>query len=260
MSEEIDCELCNCSQLEQIKTARSSNMSAGRADPDSLLDLFWDPLSQPSRSVKLFLVMCGIPHTDRFVHIKYGENLESQFKKVSSLGRVPVIKSGEFVLSESAAIYDYLSTKFSHLCPDWLFPSQLEQRSRVNEYLHWHHNNLRLNSALLFQETFVKPKFKGIPASEEKTSRYEKGLKKALTELGSYFLQDKTFIATELRPSIADIHGVCELMQLRAIGFNFTHVSTKIEFWMQKTIESLNPHFDEIHEEILKLGKPTNKL
>ncbi|XP_075255989.1 uncharacterized protein LOC142348494 [Convolutriloba macropyga] len=253
----VDCELCNSVELEELKTARSSNRSS---DPDSLVDLFWDPLSQPSRSVKLFLLLCAIPHTDHIIHIKYGEQLESEFKKVNSLGKVPAIRCGTFVLSESAAIYDYLSYKFPHLCPDWLYPKDLERRARMNEYLHWHHNNLRLNAAMLFQESFVKPRFTGQHPNPERVARFEKGLKKAVKDLSGHFLKDTIFITSEQRPSIADIHGACELMQLKTFDFNLTKLSHKMDFWLQKTRDFVNPHFDEVHEELMSLSKHQHKL
>jgi hypothetical protein len=48
----------------------------------------------------------------------------------------------------SVAIMAYLSDK--HKKHDW-YPTELQERARVNEYSHWQHLNLRANGAMLFQ-------------------------------------------------------------------------------------------------------------
>jgi glutathione S-transferase len=46
------------------------------------------------------------------------------------------------------AILSYLSDK--HKKPDW-YPTDLQNRARVNEYNNWQHLNLRANGSMLFQ-------------------------------------------------------------------------------------------------------------
>ena len=86
------------------------------------------------------------------------------------------------------------------------------------------------------------------------------GLKKAIKDLSGHFLKDTIFITSEQRPSIADIHGACELMQLKTFDFNLTKLSHKMDFWLQKTRDFVNPHFDEVHEELMSLSKHQHKL
>ncbi len=46
---------------------------------------------------------------------------------------------------DSAAIMKYLAQKYS--IPDHWYPSDLEKRAKINEYLDWHHQNLRVGAA-----------------------------------------------------------------------------------------------------------------
>ena len=48
----------------------------------------------------------------------------------------------------SAAMLTYLVDKY-HL-PDHWYPKDLQKRAKVDEYLHWHHNNLRRGGAVFY--------------------------------------------------------------------------------------------------------------
>ncbi len=41
----------------------------------------------------------------------------------------------------------YLVSK--HKLPDHWYPADLQQQARIEEYLHWHHTNLRMGAANL---------------------------------------------------------------------------------------------------------------
>ena len=45
----------------------------------------------------------------------------------------------------SVAMLQYLSAKYS--TPDHWYPSEINSRARINEYLSWHHVNTRANGA-----------------------------------------------------------------------------------------------------------------
>ena len=45
----------------------------------------------------------------------------------------------------SAAIMKYLVCK--HKLPDHWYPADLQQQAKIDEYLHWHHANLRMGAA-----------------------------------------------------------------------------------------------------------------
>ncbi len=47
----------------------------------------------------------------------------------------------------SGAIMKYLVRK--HKLPDHWYPVDLQQQAKIEEYLHWHHTNLRMGAANL---------------------------------------------------------------------------------------------------------------
>ena len=50
---------------------------------------------------------------------------------------------------DSFVIVDYLS--ITRKVENHWFPVDVRQRARISEYIHWHHLNTRLSSAMLFQ-------------------------------------------------------------------------------------------------------------
>ena len=55
------------------------------------------------------------------------------------------------ICCDSTTIMKYLVQK--HQLPDHWYPSDLEKRAKINEYLDWHHQNLRVGAAhTIFQQ------------------------------------------------------------------------------------------------------------
>lgn len=100
------------------------------------LELYLDLLSQPSRAVYIFAKKNGIPFELRTVDIIKGQHRSKEFSQINSLQKVPVLKDGDFILTESSAILIYLSCKYQTV--DHWYPSDLQARARVHEYLGWH--------------------------------------------------------------------------------------------------------------------------
>uniref|UniRef100_A0A1W2P6L1 glutathione transferase n=1 Tax=Mus musculus TaxID=10090 RepID=A0A1W2P6L1_MOUSE len=105
------------------------------------LELYLDLLSQPSRAVYIFAKKNGIPFQTRTVDILKGQHMSEQFSQVNCLNKVPVLKDGSFVLTESTAILIYLSSKYQ--VADHWYPADLQARAQVHEYLGWHADNIR---------------------------------------------------------------------------------------------------------------------
>ena len=56
-----------------------------------------------------------------------------------------------FTLLHSSAILKYIATKYK--LPDHWYPSDVQRRAKVDEYLSWHASNLRMGAAgMLFQK------------------------------------------------------------------------------------------------------------
>uniref|UniRef100_A0A8D0HGH0 Glutathione transferase n=1 Tax=Sphenodon punctatus TaxID=8508 RepID=A0A8D0HGH0_SPHPU len=174
------------------------------------LELYLDLLSQPCRAVYIFAKKNNIPFTFKPVEVLKGEEGE-RFGKVNILRRVPALKDGAFTLAESMAILIYLSQKYK--TPDHWYPSDIQRRARVDEYLSWQHVAIRANGVKLFWLKVVFPLFMDQLAPEEKLQEAFEDLAVSLKQLEEKFLQDKPFIAGN-RISLADLVAITELMQV----------------------------------------------
>ncbi|MEE6504289.1 hypothetical protein FKM82_005126 [Ascaphus truei] len=213
------------------------------------LALFLDLLSQPCRSVYIFAKVNHIPFQHREVLLSKGEQLSKEFAKVNPLHKVPALKDGDFTLSESIAILLYLARKYN--TPDHWYPSDLQKRARVDEYLSWQHTNTRPHCSKVFWVKFMTPALLGHEASPEKLQPILAEFNSTLTQLEEKFLQDKPFLAGD-EISLADLVAIVELMQPLACGVKFYENRPKLEAWKQRVEEALGAElFQEAHKGIL---------
>lgn len=90
-------------------------MSTGgseRSGSDGSLERFvllGSPHSIPTYKVALMLALCGAGFEFRYVSFQRGMHRDPRFLEISRWGQVPVLKVGETVLVQSAAIVDYVS-------------------------------------------------------------------------------------------------------------------------------------------------------
>jgi len=157
-----------------------------------------------------------------------------EFLAMNPNGFVPVLKDGDFSLFEGAAILTYLADKF-----EWtdLFPKDLETRSKVNEFLHWHHTGTRKFTLEIVKMGAATPK--DLAFLENKDALIEKQF-----GLLEKFL-DHDFIAHTDAPTIADYLAYCEIDQLESMGYDFSKYE-KVSAWLARMKQI--PHHDEIRE------------
>ena len=111
------------------------------------LKIYADYASQPSRAVIAFCNINKIPFTLVETRVGKMEHLSEEYKKINRAKLVPAIKEinkatgEEWTLSESHAIMRYLAT--SRKVPNHWYPSDIVKRSKVDQYLDWHHTFLR---------------------------------------------------------------------------------------------------------------------
>jgi len=85
----------------------------------------------------------GLEHNYIEVDLMKGEHQKDDFKKMNPFGRVPVLKDGDFVLWESAAIITYLGD----LAPETkLVPQTPKERGLYNKWMHF--ANCEIDSVL----------------------------------------------------------------------------------------------------------------
>lgn len=204
------------------------------------LTVYGVPVSQPCKAVmwaclykrlpfKLDVVVPGLKQKRGALHPDY--------LAINPTGTIPAIEEDGFVVWESHAILTYLAQK--HAWTD-LYPADLQQRSIVDQYLHWHHRNAREASALVMPR--FRPDIK-IPPGMQAAALAT--VTKALTLIEGIWLADKDYIAG---PSLtlADFSCYSEFGQLSAKFGNLVDFAPypRTQEWMQR-MEEL-PFFEEV--------------
>ncbi|KAF7660005.1 hypothetical protein LDENG_00290180 [Lucifuga dentata] len=211
------------------------------------MELYLDLHSPPCRSVFLFAKTIGIPFEFKFVSLTTGQQYSEDFGKINVVRKVPVMKDGSFILTESTAILQYLLEKHSSLVADHWYPADLQQRARVNEYLSWQHMNLRIHCSKVFLFRSVAPILTGSEAPKERMDSALEDLTQSLNMLEQKFLQDKPFIIGD-KVSLADLVALVELMQPCGTGLDVFEGRLKLSAWRDRVKKEIGEKlFDEAH-------------
>ncbi len=139
------------------------------------------------------------------------EQYAPEFKKINPNGKVPAITDNGFHLNESHTILRYLATTKN--CADHWYPSDPRKRARVDEYLDWHHTNIRLGAGGYFFRKYVSA-MTGKPAPDSLIKESFDMIKKSLTFIEKYwFSHNENYIFGD-KMTIADLSLACELATL----------------------------------------------
>ena len=93
-------------------------------------------------SVYVALQEKSLPFTLKTVDLNRGEHLQAGWTGYAATRRVPLLEIGEFFLSESSAITEYLDERFAP--PEWerLYPHDLQKRARARQLQAWLRSDL----------------------------------------------------------------------------------------------------------------------
>ncbi|XP_069613275.1 glutathione S-transferase theta-3-like [Ranitomeya imitator] len=222
------------------------------------LTLYLDLFSQPCRAVYIFAKANSIPFKHQEVLLFRGEQRKEDFGKVNPLRKLPALKDGDFTMGESTAILQYLANKYK--TPDHWYPSDLQKRAHVDEYLSWHHTNTRPNGGRVFWVKGMTPYVLGHEAAPENVNPALSELNGTLTAIETKFLQDKPFFAGD-EISIADLVAIVEIMQAIAFGVDVFEDKPKLSAWKQRVEEAIGADlFKETHESIIMCMKEYQSL
>lgn len=225
-----------------------------------MMELYLDLHSQPCRSVFLFAKAVGIPFEFKLVDLATGQQYSEEFGKISIMRKVPVMKDGSFILTESVAILKYLVQKYSSSVAEHWYPADLQQRARVNEYLSWQHMNLRAHGSKVFLLRTLFPVIMGSEAPKEKVDAAVDDLNQTLNLLEAKFLQNKPFIIGD-KISLADLVAIVEIMQPVGSGLDVFQGRPKLIAWRERVKKEVGEKlFDEAHELIMKVNSLPQKM
>ena len=82
------------------------------------------------------LMELGLEYEFHPFHSRSGATQTDEFKRLNPRHKIPVLRHGSFVLTESAAIIQYLSETFSNSGNLYL-PSDAESRAKLNEWCYF---------------------------------------------------------------------------------------------------------------------------
>ncbi|CAH0563566.1 unnamed protein product [Brassicogethes aeneus] len=215
------------------------------------MKLFYDLLSQPSRTLFIYLKLNKIPFEACPVALRKGEHLTEDFKeKCSKFGKVPFIHDGDFRLTESVAIVRYLSEKYNVNEP--LYPKDAQLRGKIDEYLEWQHHNIRANCSMYFIMKCIEPLFKEVP--DKKLAAFKKRMEKSLVDIQELFLKDQEYLAGNSF-TVADIFAATEIDQLRATGYDPKDNRPVLAAWLDRVKSNCEPYYSETHEIVERFAK-----
>ncbi|XP_057348461.1 glutathione S-transferase theta-1-like [Manis pentadactyla] len=217
-------------------------------------ELFLDLYSPPCRAVYIFARKNGIPFALRPVDLGRGEHLKPEFLKVNPLGKVPALRDGDFLLSESVAILLYLSRKYQ-TAAHW-YPPELQARARVDEYLAWQHAAIQLPAANVYLCKSLLPYFSGQPVDPTKLEQLLGKLTPSLQHLDQKVLAARPFLASE-QLSLADLIAFTDLMQPTAVGCDVFQDRPRLAAWRARVEAALGPQLiQEAHRLVLQPRDP----
>ena len=209
------------------------------------------PFSQPVRAVMWLMLIKGFPFDLKLVNpgsSSEGGSRHPDYLKKFPTGTIPSFEDPEtgFVLSESHAIMCYLCNKYN-----WsdFYPVDLEDRAKVDSYLHLHHRNVREASIGL-----VAPKVrKDLNFSEDFLATSRSNTEKAFKAIEYGWLNDSRFLVGDSM-TIADISAYVEIGQLQDIFTNVYNFELfpNIQKWLNE-MRNVDCH-DDIHVALYKLG------
>lgn len=222
------------------------------------LKLYANPISQPSRAILWALKLTNTPFEFVNVDIAKGETRQPDFLKLNPHGKVPVlvdrsVKDPEhpdaegFVLTESAAILEYLADKLNW---DELLPKDPVKRARVHEYLHEHHATVRHSTTQFFAPLFVaRHLHKDAAKADQIRADAGKTLAKTFKYIEDRLSKHKFLVGDKL--TIADLQAVTEVNQIAVPEekplFDLS-VVPHVKAWLAEMKKT--PHYDEINRPV----------
>ncbi len=213
--------------------------------------LYGVPFSQPVRAVMWLMILKRLPFN--MVLINPGSAGKSGSRNPAFLaknpgGTIPCFEEPDtgFVLGEAHAIMCYLSSK--HGWTD-VYPHDLQQRARVDWYLHYHHRRIRDASIGL-----VAPKIRkdlDIPQAIQSAARtnFEAGL---LSLEQGWLVRNRFLVGDSV--TLADLAAYVEIGQTQAHFTNVFDISPypNVQRWLGD-MAAIEGH-DEVHVVLAEIG------
>lgn len=118
------------------------------------MKLYMNPLSPNVRRVRLTAAVLGIPLEEKVLDFAKGEHKNPEYLALNPNGAVPTLVDGDFVLTESRAIMQYLASKKPEA---GLVPRDEQARAEVTRWQFWDASHFSPQLGALTFEKLIKP-------------------------------------------------------------------------------------------------------
>ena len=117
------------------------------------MKLYYNPLSPNVRRVRLTAAVLGIELEEKLVDFSKGEHKTPDYLALNANGAVPTLVDGDFVLSESRSIMQYLASKKPE---SGLLPRDEAARADVTRWQFWDASHFSPQLGTLAFEKLIK--------------------------------------------------------------------------------------------------------
>jgi glutathione S-transferase len=155
------------------------------------ITLHGTPLSGHTHRIELFLLILGLPY--RYAEAPAAVRQSPAFRKLNSLGQIPVLEDGDLVLQDSNAILIYLAKRYDAGGP-WL-PEDPIGAARVHRWL-----SIAAGEVMYGPATARMALQWGMPGDPVRAKAIAERLLRFMDE----HLADRSYLAAD-RPTLADV-------------------------------------------------------
>lgn len=216
------------------------------------LKFYYDLMSQPSRAIYIFLKVTGINFEPKTIKLGNLEHKSEDFLKINPLGQVPAIDDNGFILRESVGILRYLCREKD--VPDQWYPKESKAQAKMDEFIEWQHNGLRLPCGYYFKLQWLEPRLTGKAPLESDIKRFKGLMEDSYDNMENLWLNhNKKFIFGN-HLTIADLLAVMELEQPKICGFDPRPGRPRLAAYMDAVKSETSPHYDQANKIIDKLA------
>ena len=118
------------------------------------MKLYMNPLSPNVRRVRLTAAVLGLALEEKTLEFAKGEHKNPEYLALNPNGAVPTLVDGEFVLTESRAIMQYLASKKPE---SGLLPRDEQARADVTRWQFWDASHFSPQAATVVFQRLLKP-------------------------------------------------------------------------------------------------------
>jgi len=171
------------------------------------MKLYMHPVSTTSRPLLLLIAEKDLPIETQVVDLMTGEHMQAEFGAINPNHLVPVLEDGDWRLTESQAILQFLADQFELYD---LYPQDLRARARVNERLDWFNTQFfrEYGYGFCYPQIFPHHVRQDDDAQTKTLAWGSERAKKALGILDGEYIGSGDWVAGDSM-SIADLSGAC---------------------------------------------------